>query len=376
MTPDRINIESDPGQISIDFLAGVTFFMVGLIIVLSMVSGILSHLQGKTIDFDAVAYRTGVILTEDPGYWEIGESVQTSPEWYNREGKGTNWENLPNDENFKNKIRRLGLENDKQNPGVLSRIKVNKFFGLDGEFFILPDDYSKRLFFSDFPYNFQVTLTEINGNKYSIPSSAQPPANSGYIRRIVKIKENTVGTYEISGEELENIITTGNLYSTSIIFDTLINQSIGPNFWINPNSNELRFIVNSNTPVYLNKIELLRYDPLASPPIPNNRTDSQFQKNINYSQSSLNYTIVNDGSLLSSEILIDQNNPLTIYLPAGTFNPKTYPDNHIELLNLSFKDCPNKVIYDSISYKNQKFTPSSFHLPQKLTPAVLEVRVW
>jgi hypothetical protein len=64
----------DTGTLSIDFIAGFTIFLVAFIWVLSMVPGLLVNLQGHTIDYDAVAYRTGVILVEDPG-WPV------SPPW-------------------------------------------------------------------------------------------------------------------------------------------------------------------------------------------------------------------------------------------------------------------------------------------------------
>jgi len=57
----------DSGNLSIDFLVGFTIFLIAFIWVVSMIPGLLINLQGYTIDYDAVAYRTGVILTEDPG---------------------------------------------------------------------------------------------------------------------------------------------------------------------------------------------------------------------------------------------------------------------------------------------------------------------
>ncbi|HWS22487.1 MAG TPA: hypothetical protein VN227_07605, partial [Methanoregula sp.] len=62
------------GNLSIDFLAGFTIFMLAFIWVVSMIPGLMIGLQSYTIDYDAVAYRTGVILVEDPG-WPV------SPPW-------------------------------------------------------------------------------------------------------------------------------------------------------------------------------------------------------------------------------------------------------------------------------------------------------
>ena len=63
----------DTANLSIDFLAGFTIFMIGFIYVATLIPGLLLGLQSSTIDYDAVAYRTGVILVEDPGFpvsWE------------------------------------------------------------------------------------------------------------------------------------------------------------------------------------------------------------------------------------------------------------------------------------------------------------------
>ena len=55
-------------NLSIDFLVGFTIFILAFIWVVSIIPGLLIGLQSNTIDYDAVAYRTGVILVEDPGY--------------------------------------------------------------------------------------------------------------------------------------------------------------------------------------------------------------------------------------------------------------------------------------------------------------------
>ncbi|NLZ31190.1 MAG: hypothetical protein GX885_10720, partial [Methanomicrobiales archaeon] len=55
-------------MLSLDFLAGFTIFLLALIMVVNMVPGLLAGLESSGIDYDAVAYRTGVILAEDPGW--------------------------------------------------------------------------------------------------------------------------------------------------------------------------------------------------------------------------------------------------------------------------------------------------------------------
>ena len=57
----------DTANLSIDFLAGFTIFMIAFIYVATLIPGLLLGLQGSTIDYSGVAYRTGVILVGDPG---------------------------------------------------------------------------------------------------------------------------------------------------------------------------------------------------------------------------------------------------------------------------------------------------------------------
>uniref|UniRef100_UPI003FA5D67B DUF7287 family protein n=1 Tax=Methanoculleus sp. TaxID=90427 RepID=UPI003FA5D67B len=100
-------------MLSLDFLVGFTIFMLALIMVVSMVPGLLAGLESSGIDYDAVAYRTGVILVEDPG-WPV------YPPW-EMNGPG-----------HKDEIERIGLAVSKETPNILLSTKVEKFF--DGSF--------------------------------------------------------------------------------------------------------------------------------------------------------------------------------------------------------------------------------------------------
>ena len=76
-----------------------------------MIPGLLIGLQSYTIDYDAVAYRTGVILVEDPG-WPV------SPPW----------ESYNDLQKFN--VTRFGLAISRDTPNILSEDKVNRFFCL------------------------------------------------------------------------------------------------------------------------------------------------------------------------------------------------------------------------------------------------------
>jgi hypothetical protein len=131
----------DSGNLSIDFLVGFTIFILAFIWVVSMIPGLLINLQGYTIDYDAVAYRTGVILAEDPGEPPIPA-----------------WEKAPTP----NDVVRFGLSISKDTPNILSEEKVNQFFCTS--VFSYPDDYHERVIFGDYPYRFNISLTEVGSD--------------------------------------------------------------------------------------------------------------------------------------------------------------------------------------------------------------------
>jgi hypothetical protein len=158
---------NDSGTLSIDFIAGFTIFLLAFIWVLSMVPGLLVNLQGFTIDYDAVAYRTGVILVEDPGW-------PASPPWESQQ-------------NFS--VTRFGLAVTRDTPNILSQEKVDRFFSNTSVYgaFAYPEDYHQRVIFGDYPYRFNISLLDVEKNRLQSVGDVVPEGY-GYIRRVVKIK--------------------------------------------------------------------------------------------------------------------------------------------------------------------------------------------
>jgi PKD repeat protein len=171
----------DSGNLSIDFLIGFTIFLLAFIWVVSMIPGLLINLQGYTIDYDAVAYRTGVVLAEDPGEPSLPTSVNP-------------WEDLVSSKG----VIRFGLAQSKDTPNILSQRKVNKFFCLS--MFSYPVDYQNRTIFGDYPYQFNISLIEVGSSYPSHYVGDNIPATSSYgsIRRFVKIKGPSVGIINAS----------------------------------------------------------------------------------------------------------------------------------------------------------------------------------
>ena len=109
------------GNLSVDFLVGFTIFIVAFIWVATMIPGLLIGLNAYPIDYNAVAYRTGVILAEDRGAAAL---YRGRPVMATGTARGTEWESLPD----KCDIARFGLAVSKDTPNILDENKVNRFF--------------------------------------------------------------------------------------------------------------------------------------------------------------------------------------------------------------------------------------------------------
>jgi hypothetical protein len=165
------------GILSVDFLVGFTIFMVAFIWVATLVPNLLLGVSAHGIDFDAVAYRTGVILAEDPG---ATVPIVTTPWEFEKDSGKAN-------------IERFGLAVSKDTPNILSATKVNRFFCTTA--FLYPDDYRKKVIFGDYPYRFNISLQVAGESNTSYVGDILPGSNYGfvsgsnygYIRREVKV---------------------------------------------------------------------------------------------------------------------------------------------------------------------------------------------
>ena len=211
---------ADAGNMSVDFLVGFTIFLLAFIWVAMLIPGILIGLQSNTIDFDAVAYRTGVILVEDPGW-------PASPGWESY------------DDLQKANITRFGLAISKDTPNILSQDKINRFFCTS---FIYPDEYQQRAIFGDRPYHFNISLIDIERNEIKSVGEVRPD-DYGYIRRLVKIKGTSnasIGSSYILTHNYNNTAQPSDFNVTTHEFSILFNNTklLGdvknPTYQINP----------------------------------------------------------------------------------------------------------------------------------------------
>ncbi len=223
---------NEDGVLSIDFLAGFTIFMIALIMVISLLPGILAGIESEGIDYDAVAYRTSVILVEDPGW-------PSNPAWNQL------------DEIHKADIERMGLSLSKDTPNILSREKIDLFFHQPGTFAFDEGDYRSKVIFGDIPYLYNFSL-RIDGESTMSVGQEIPESSYGYQRRLVKVKEDSFAHIDFtdpnhadySANTVAWNVTDGPHeadFAVEMDYGELYDRSISPAYRIDPRSEELGF---------------------------------------------------------------------------------------------------------------------------------------
>jgi len=352
---------ADDGVLSLDFLAGFTIFMLALVMVLSMVPGLLAGLESSGIDYDAVAYRTGVILVEDPGWpayppWEL----------YDRDNK--------------EEIQRMGLAVSKETPNILLSTKVERFFE---ESFFTSEDYRSKVIFGDIPYSYNISL---RSETYNYNTGDPLPPGYGYIRRVVKIKEP--GVAEIKSPGPEYVIpdpsapewnSTARNFTVRLNFSQLLDPGRGPAYRIDPrtepvnititNFGEYRNITGPSVNATLHNVTFWKMDPT--------RPNPRFTR-IPFSYDTIDanlYTLhINDTAdqhSLQPDVPVDSSISLVLK-PAAT-SLFTLDQNSILDIRFNFEDDPPRTnitgthLYD---YNPENVTHAG------LKTAVLEVAIW
>ncbi len=367
---------NDSGQLSIDFLVGISIFVIGLIIATTIISSLLIGLQAKKIDFDAVAYRTGVILAEDPGEPNTQFNYLTITE-------ADQWEFVGYDQ--KDKVRRFGLTLYKSTPRVLSKQKITSFF--DRELFPELSEYRNRIIAGDYPYNFNVSLKIIGGDSYYVGDTYNPNSTYGYIRRVVLVKNETKAEVPMDLFYAAVSPDTGD-FLVNLTYGELLNQTRGPQYWIEPPKEDI--VVN------LTKVGNIRN--LAQP---DNVTlnnikmtfDGRLLDGTEVSGIDLPYRSFYadiDGTLHKYEWPWGAGGPpgtpvevleyLNITFPAGYFiPPSAYADITLIQMTVRYEFEPGTVNLSS-AFNSYDYIPDSTDspgfTPPELTPAILEVRVW
>jgi hypothetical protein len=266
------------GNLSIDFLVGFTIFMMAFIWVATLVPNLFLGISSHGIDFDAVAYRTGAILAEDPGATVAGVS--------------TPWE-VQQDTGNAN-IERFGLAVSKETPNILSETKVNRFFNTT---VFVTEDYRKKAIFGDYPYRFNISLQDAGESQTKYVGEVRP-GNYGFIRREVKIKHFTNATIDKTDIQNLNMTNTGFdgnvsyhdfsivINRTELLYGNITKPVINPNYkaayQIDPRSDAINITIDdlqekpypvpgwvTDTPaINLTSVSLSQSVDDISPPVP------------------------------------------------------------------------------------------------------------
>ncbi len=380
------------GALSIDFLVGFTIFILAFIWVATMIPNLFIGLTSHTIDYDAVAYRTGVILAEDPGDVSAAQKAKTNLQW-----------EALSPVDGKADVTRFGLAISKNSPNILSEAKVDRFF--NKTIFTYPDDYQKRAIFGDYPYRFNISLKIVGEDKVLSVGDVIPEDHSyGYIRRDVKIKEegsNTTinATPPATGTHWESIYHE---YSVMIDSNELRYGMVrDPSYQIIPQTDRITINITNLTGSMNYSAKGVSATSGIPPAINLSKIDFYQRLNGEQALSKLppntvqNYSIYIDGKTTASEIpttppwlmlIHEMNVPSNVSLifESGAFSKALNDKKSTVFINMTFGIDPAQEYLNSSYSVNpmfnytyiQKNPKKGFVTPPSLREGVLEVAVW
>jgi hypothetical protein len=346
-------LDDDSAMLSIDFLAGFTIFLLALIVAAAMVPGMLAGLQSATIDDDGVAYRTSVILAEDPGWFEDPNG-----------GIGTSWESKPDES-----IQRIGLAVSKETPNILSSAKIERFFN-QTHYENDPAFYRKTVFFSDYPYSFNISLNLTEGGTPRTLGEPLPEGDYGYIRRAAMVKEASSACLNFSDSSVLTAYTDGSTAPgpTSTFSVRLMDF------------NELK----KDTQAY--RIDPFELEEEIKITLDNlNKTGNTTATNtslqsvkLKHGASPVPIILPNDHSILhvdgnKSQTPVNVSNNITFVLEPGFFSGINYREGLTVEFNFKNSQNQNTNITGTFDYV---LTDKGNVTVPVLKPAVLEVAVW
>ncbi|MCQ8893958.1 MAG: hypothetical protein NQU46_04935 [Methanolinea sp.] len=373
MTPHhktKMKSLNDSGQLSLDFLVGISIFATILIIASTMISGLLIGLEAKKIDFDAVAYRTGVILVEDPGEpSKMAFDLTVAEE--------QQWEFVGLDQ--KDKIRRFGLALYKSTPRVLAEQKIFSFFNRSK----FPDlsEYRERIIAGDYPYSFNISLRSLpTGVTYFLGEPYNPNSTYGYIRRMVLVKGQTMATVDMNRYNVS--IPDSSDFYVNISYNKLLNQSWGPQYWIEPPKEDITINLGNMSSVKnqssMSNVKLknikMTFDGILLDGREVTGVDLPYRDFV-VKIDGTDYTFVWPDGAAGSHL--DVTHSLNITFPAGYFiPPSAYADVTLIRMTIHYEFEPTTVNLSSSNNRYEYIPGNVGFTPSSLTPAVLEVRVW
>ena len=183
----RKMLKDERGQLSIDFLVGISLFILALLFMAHFIPGMFVPFQTETIDLNSVAYRTSVILVEDPGWWDN----ESGPDW------GEDWENQSIEE-----VRRVGLAIDKEHPNMLPNKfdNMSKTKSFKNKTQINDATLTRKLglyrIIGDNPIDYGYNITIVDSDKNILAARGEIPPEYGDVvsmKRIVSVNRTGYG---------------------------------------------------------------------------------------------------------------------------------------------------------------------------------------
>lgn len=266
-------MSDDGGQIGIDFLLGISIFMLTLAFMVQFIPGLFASSSSGGSSLSSVAYRTASILVEDPGWWS------------NNTHNGTNWEN--HTEN----IRRLGLARDTTTStrltdevNFLARLKILSMMELDREEITTRLGLYDNVSGAHVEYGYNITITEnsapllLNGTRATFGETPPVAADIYKVTRVVLVETGSVACFDadeltasssniakinVSGLQSDNVtiqITDFNVTGTSPEFKNATLDGVNitsSNYAAYKRTNTSEF-VDATVPISLNSTDTLR----------------------------------------------------------------------------------------------------------------------
>jgi hypothetical protein len=412
-------MKDDSGLLSIDFIAGFTIFMIAFIIVITMVSGLLVSLQSRTIDYDALAYRTSVILTEDAG--DPGGAGDLNDPF----APGWEVKNF-NSTQERSQINRTGLALSKNYPNILSSVKVDKFFynnaGLTANDYLA---YRQKLMLFNFNnqylsmtptyYHFNISIESIESPSDFPPKSVphfdtskrkyffkgigdddSQVQNYGFSHRIVKIKQPSSMDVNLSlnPEGRPNNQTTFSIQYDKDDFNSTLSplgMTIGLRYNIDPYHEQtaINVTLNNSAPAVLMSVRSIQYF--------NNTGGTPFEQDISPTSPTVKVYLNSEGYIdpakqwPSSNTVNSYSNVLMVVEP-GFIEGSQFSIKNASSISLkcTFRDIDNITarvepihyrytdlisVWDGTDWTLVMIPNPNLTMPYMI-PAVMEVKVW
>lgn len=386
-------MHNNNGNLSVDFLVGFTIFILAFIWVATMIPMLFVGLNAHSIDYNAVAYRTSVILAEDPG---AAGPVSETPCFGISSASGSTWESTITAPT-KCDIARFGLAVSKDTPNVLDENKVNRFFcwtessdPKDKNNLSYPDDYLKRAIFGDYPYRFNISLKIEGENQTRYVGEDIPDVDYGYIRRTVMVKSPSNATIDANIARIKKYGYNNTENVSLNQFSIELNQAelkTGisgfphetdyPAYQINPGSDG--FIINITELNETRNKALFGDFPdnceLVGITFYERSGGGTYLSNIT---SAINYNLTVNGSYVPATLPAMVNDSISLAFKPGAFSVAEKADPKAPVfINLTFRlTPPQQYLNNTLTHPFEyNYDPANVTQPQ-LHPGVLEVAVW